>query len=166
MQRRILPTLGWLAMSAIGALGVAGCGGAVSSGSPSNPPPQTSPTITNFSPGSGAVGATVTVAGTNLTGATAVSFGGHAATFTVMSRTRHYGDSTGGSDYGNDFRHDREGNSHFSEQFHGGVACAGDFQFYSGERRGGDERDDHGECVYGRDERQVQRDNGDVRGHG
>lgn len=46
------------------------------------------PTITNFSPASGQVGASVTITGTNFTGATAVSLGSKAATFTVNSATQ------------------------------------------------------------------------------
>ncbi|HVO84772.1 MAG TPA: IPT/TIG domain-containing protein, partial [Syntrophobacteria bacterium] len=47
------------------------------------------PTVTNFNPLSGAVGASVVIAGTNFTGATGVSFGGVAATtFTVNSATQ------------------------------------------------------------------------------
>jgi hypothetical protein len=38
-------------------------------------------------PNSGKVGATVTILGNNLTGATAVSFNGTDATFTVVSKT-------------------------------------------------------------------------------
>jgi uncharacterized protein (TIGR03437 family) len=46
------------------------------------PPPA--PTISGFSPASGAVGSSVTVNGTNFTGATSVKFNGQAATFTVV----------------------------------------------------------------------------------
>jgi hypothetical protein len=45
------------------------------------------PTISSFSPGTGRVGTTVTITGTNLNGATFVRFNGTAATFTVVSAT-------------------------------------------------------------------------------
>jgi len=46
------------------------------------------PTITSFSPASSVAGATITIIGTNFTGATAVSFGGTAAaSYTVVSST-------------------------------------------------------------------------------
>src|SRR5439155_8207600 len=45
------------------------------------------PTITSFTPGSGPAGASVTINGTNFIGATAVSFNGTAATYTVTSST-------------------------------------------------------------------------------
>lgn len=50
-------------------------------------PPPAAPTITALSPTSGAVGAAITLTGTNLTGATAVTFNGLAATFTVLNAT-------------------------------------------------------------------------------
>ncbi|GLH72759.1 hypothetical protein GETHLI_12610 [Geothrix limicola] len=46
------------------------------------------PTVTGLSPTSGAVGASVTITGTNLTNASAVSFNGTTATFTVNSATQ------------------------------------------------------------------------------
>jgi hypothetical protein len=45
------------------------------------------PTITGFSPGSGAVGATVTLTGTGFSGATAVTLCNVSATFSVISAT-------------------------------------------------------------------------------
>ncbi|HMC71166.1 MAG TPA: S8 family serine peptidase, partial [Mycobacteriales bacterium] len=46
------------------------------------------PTISSFSPSSGGVGTTVTVNGTNFTGATSVKFNGQAASFSVISSTQ------------------------------------------------------------------------------
>jgi subtilisin-like proprotein convertase family protein len=46
------------------------------------------PTITSFTPTSGPPGTSVTIAGTNLTGATSVTFGGALAAFTVDSATQ------------------------------------------------------------------------------
>jgi uncharacterized repeat protein (TIGR03803 family) len=46
------------------------------------------PGITSFTPTSGAVGTSVTITGTTLTGATSVKFNGKAATFTVNSDTK------------------------------------------------------------------------------
>jgi M6 family metalloprotease-like protein len=52
-------------------------------------PGSSSPTITSFSPTSGPVGTSVIITGTNLAGATSVTFGGVAATtFTVDSATQ------------------------------------------------------------------------------
>src|SRR5438132_7396675 len=45
------------------------------------------PTITDFSPASGPAGTSVTINGTNFTSATAVTFNGTAASFTVTSAT-------------------------------------------------------------------------------
>jgi hypothetical protein len=49
---------------------------------------QVSPTVASFTPASAITGSTVTVTGTNFTGATAVKFGKLAAAFTVVSATQ------------------------------------------------------------------------------
>lgn len=68
---------------------IAGCAGGITGSSPApGPAPSTAPTITSFTPSSGGVGSSVTVSGTNLTGATEVSFNGTAATFQVVSATQ------------------------------------------------------------------------------
>ena len=46
------------------------------------------PTISGFSPVSGAVGSSVTVTGTNFTGASSVKFNGQSASFSVVSSTQ------------------------------------------------------------------------------
>jgi subtilisin family serine protease len=46
------------------------------------------PTISGFSPASGGAGSSVTITGTNLTGATSVKFNGQSASFTVNSSTQ------------------------------------------------------------------------------
>src|SRR3989454_699485 len=50
-------------------------------------PVGSAPTITSFTPTSGPVGSSVTLSGTNFTGATAVTFNGVSASFTVSSDT-------------------------------------------------------------------------------
>src|SRR5207302_8185204 len=69
-----------------GPLSVTTAGGTASSAGSftvtvSDPPP----TITSFTPASGPVGTSVTISGTNFTGATAVRFNGTSASFTVNS---------------------------------------------------------------------------------
>jgi hypothetical protein len=56
-------------------------------GLPGSGPPPTGPTITSFTPTTGASGTIVTITGTNFTGATSVRFGTLATTFTVVSST-------------------------------------------------------------------------------
>lgn len=67
---------------------LAACGGG---GGSSTPPPQpsTAPTLSGINPSHGAPGASVTLTGTNLSGATAVAFHGQAAfSFSVSSDTQ------------------------------------------------------------------------------
>lgn len=82
---RSLRTFCVLAMAA--ALFLASCGGGGGSSTPPPAPPPT-PTLTSVSPSSGSVGTAVTLTGTNLTGATAVTFNQVSATFTVASDTQ------------------------------------------------------------------------------
>ncbi len=53
----------------------------------SPPPPPSAPTITGFSPGSGAVGVAVTISGAHLSGATSVRFNGKAASISNNTDT-------------------------------------------------------------------------------
>ena len=50
-------------------------------------PKPAAPVVSSLSPASGAEGSSVTITGTGFTGATAVDFGGNAATYTVGSDT-------------------------------------------------------------------------------
>lgn len=67
---------------------VLGCGGGSSSGGGSSTPPPSAPTLTSLAPTSGPVGTSVLLTGSYLTGATAVSFHGSSATFSVNSATQ------------------------------------------------------------------------------
>jgi len=65
---------------------VVGCGGG---GGSSTPPPAPTPTISGLAPTHGTAGTLVALTGTNLSGATGVSFNGRAAfSFTAVSATR------------------------------------------------------------------------------
>ena len=78
-------------------LALTACGGLASNSQPVTP----APTIASFSPPSGASGTSVTITGTNLTGATALAFGGKAASsFSVNSATQITAVVAGGSSSG------------------------------------------------------------------
>jgi len=64
---------------------LASCGGGNSA---TVPPPPSIPTVSAFQPSSGPVGTAVVVTGTNLTGASALSFNGMTATFAVNSASQ------------------------------------------------------------------------------
>lgn len=68
------------ASAALGSLWLAGC-------FKKDDPAASPPTITSFTPTSGMVGTTVTLTGTALSGATAVTLGSLATTFTIVSPT-------------------------------------------------------------------------------
>src|SRR5262245_54260056 len=67
---------------------VASCGGGGTTNKGTSPTVPPVPTISSFQPTSGAVGTSVVVTGTNLTGATVLSFNGTSATFTINSATQ------------------------------------------------------------------------------
>ena len=70
-----------------GPISVTTPGGTVAGGTPFTVTTP-APTITNFAPLSGPVGTSVTITGTNLTGATTVKFNGVSAAFTPISSTQ------------------------------------------------------------------------------
>ncbi len=75
-------------MTFIALLGLVACGGG-GGGSSATPPAPATPTISAISPNHGSAGSSVTLTGTNLTGATSVSFNGHVAfSFSVASATQ------------------------------------------------------------------------------
>lgn len=86
MRQRVSGALVAVLIAIGAALAIAGCAGGASN--PAPPQQNTAPTISSFSPASGPSGSSITIAGTNLTGASAVAFNGMAATFTVNSATQ------------------------------------------------------------------------------
>lgn len=76
--------LGFLALAAFMA-----CGGGGPASSPTPPPPSTAPSVTSLSPTHGSPGTAVSLLGTNLSGASAVTFNGVPAfSFTVSNTSR------------------------------------------------------------------------------
>ncbi len=71
-----------------GTLSVTTAGGTATSAGSFTVNPTPAPTLTSFLPASGPVGASVVLTGTGFWGATAVRFGGTAATFTIQSNTQ------------------------------------------------------------------------------
>lgn len=69
-------------------LGTAPNNGATATPLPIPTGPAPAPTVSSFTPSSGPSGTSVTITGTNFTGATAVTFNGAATTFTVNSGTQ------------------------------------------------------------------------------
>ncbi len=136
---------------ALACVAMNGCGGAVSGNTnPQNPQqPSSSPTIANFAPTSGLVGTSVTVTGTNLTGATSVTVGGAAATtFSVASGTSAYVDGSFERRDGQDYDCDAGGDGDFHEQFHGERGGSDDYEFFADERNSGNKRHDYGSEFY------------------
>lgn len=84
MRLRSLRPLPPLALAALVA-----CGGGGGGSSPAPQPPSTAPTISGVNPTHGSPGSAVTLTGTNLGGATAVTFNGRAAfAFTIAGATQ------------------------------------------------------------------------------
>ncbi len=71
-----------------GAVSVTTAGGTATSPNPFTVNPTPAPTVSGFSPIAGSVGTSVTVTGSGFWGASAVSFGSTAASFTVQSDTQ------------------------------------------------------------------------------
>ena len=80
-------TSGTVAVTTAGGTGTSAASFTVQGAVVVTPPASTAPTLTGFSPASAAAGASVTLTGTNFTGATAVLFNGTAASFTVLNAT-------------------------------------------------------------------------------
>lgn len=91
---------GWC-VAVLGLALACGGGGSKSASTPQPPPPPpAAPALTSFSPATAVVGAPVTLTGTALTGATAVSFNGQAATYTLQSDTSIQATVPGGATSG------------------------------------------------------------------
>ena len=121
------------------------------------------PTISSFSPSSGAPGTAVTINGTNLTGVNGVKFNGTSATFNFISNTQVMSSVPAGATTGKDHRHDGIRNRHERLELHGHRRVGSDHQrLLPVERRGGHVGHYQRGQLHRREQRAVQRDVGEL----